>query len=392
MDIKKQLNHIGIKLKTFAEILEVSRQTLDTYIKLYESNKKIPNERFQRIFDFLFVPPLDSIKTFSERWSKIKDYDFNNMVNQLSSSSCDSMNGFGFIAYENKKGKDNNEDKYLEKTIPELTIGEICEGKEEPNYAYSNRAKDLLEFLEDSMMSYTNKVEKFEDYVKKTPYYFVERFYNENHIGDYLSGYEFKDGLLINNDTKKLLKCSELLKDDTVIIPEGIEIIEDEAFANNTILAVVEFPSTLKRIGDHAFYNCEKLEYVVFETFKINVCQDVIPRLSVGYRIFELSSIYAIVIYKKEFIDNLKLEVRKESKFFHNSDENCFFEKGVSLHLASNTSDDLNLVDTLTINKQTAKEKLKIYRNCCSIRDIKYDEKIHNGENFDGDLWTALFE
>ena len=392
MDIKKQLNHIGIKQKTFAEMLEVSRQTLDTYIKLYESNKKIPNERFQRIFDFLFVPPLDTIKTFSERWSKIKDYDFNNMVNQLSSSSCDSMNGFGFIAYENKKDKDNNDDKYLEKTIPELTIGEIVEGKEEPNYAYSNRAKDLLEFLKDSMMPYTNKVEKFEDYIKITPYYFVERFYNENHIEDYLSGYEFKDGLLINNDTKKLLKCSELLKVGTVIIPEGIEIIEGEAFANNTILAVVAFPSTLKRIGDHAFYNCDKLEFVVFKAFKINVCQDVIPRLSVGYRIFELSSIYAIVIYKKEFIDNLKLEVRKESKFFHNSDENCFFEKGVSLHLASSTSNDLNLVDTLTINKQTAKEKLKIYKNCCSIRDIKYDEKTHNGEDFDGDLWTALFE
>lgn len=390
MNIKEQLNHIGIKLKTFAEILQVSRQTLDIYIKLYESNKKIPNERFQRIFDFLFVPPLDSIKTFSERWSKIKDYDFNNMVNQL--SSCDSMNGFGFIAYENKKDKDNNEDKYLEKTIPELTIGEICEGKEEPNYAYSNRAKNLLEFLEDSMMSYTKKVEKFEDYVKKTPYYFVERFYNENHVEDYLNGYEFKDGLLINNDTKKLLKCSELLKEDTVIIPEGIEIIEDEAFANNTILAIVGFPSTLKRIGDHAFYNCEKLEYVVFEGFKTNVCQDVVPRLSVGYRIFELSSIYAVVIYKKEFIDNLKLEVRKESKFFHNSDENCFFEKGVSLHLASSTSDDLNLVDTLTINKKTAKEKLKIYKNCCSIKDIKCDEKTHNGEKFDGDLWTALFE
>ena len=151
-------------------------------------------------------------------------------------------------------------------------------------------------------------------------------------------------------------------------------------------MAIVGCPSTLKRIGDHAFYNCEKLEYVVFEAFKTNVCQDVVPRLSVGYRIFELSSIYAVVIYKKEFIDNLKLEVRKESKFFHNSDENCFFEKGVSLHLVSSTSDDLNLVDTLTKNKQTAKEKIKIYKNCCYTRDIKYDEKTHNGEDFDGDL------
>mgnify|MGYP002521225147 CR=1 FL=1 len=43
MNIKKQLDYIGIKLKTFAELLGVSRQTLDTYIKLYESGKKIPN-------------------------------------------------------------------------------------------------------------------------------------------------------------------------------------------------------------------------------------------------------------------------------------------------------------------------------------------------------------
>ncbi len=262
MDIKEQLNHIGIKIKTFAEILGISRQTLDTYIKLYEANKKIPNERFQRIFDIVFVPPLDSIKTFSERLLKIKNSDFGNMANQLSHSSSNSTNGFGFIAYENKKDKDDNESKYLEKTIPELTIGEIAEGKAEPNYAYSNRAKDLLEFLEDSMMSYANKVEKFEDYVKKTPYYFVERFYNENHIGDYLSGYEFKNGLLLNNDTKKLLKCSELLKDENIVIQEGIEIIEDEAFANNAFVSVVILPATIGRIGDHAFYNCDKLEFV----------------------------------------------------------------------------------------------------------------------------------
>ena len=392
MDIKEQLNHIGIKIKTFAEIFGISRQTLDTYIKLYEANKKIPNERFQRIFDIVFVPPLDSIKTFSERLFKIKNSDFGNMANQLSHSSSNSTNGFGFIAYESKKDKDDNESKYLEKTIPELTIGEIAEGKAEPNYAYSNRAKDLLEFLEDSMMSYANKVEKFEEYVKKTPYYFVERFYNENHIEDYLSGYEFKDGLLINNDTKKLLKCSELLKDENVAIPEGIEIIEDEAFANNTILSVVIFPTTINRIGDHAFYNCDKLEFVIFNASRTNIHQDVVPRLSVGYRIFELSSIYAVVIYQKELIDNLRLEVRKESKFFNNSDENCFFEKGVSLHLACEIRDDVSLVDTLVVNKKTAKEKLKIYKHCCSIKNIKYDEETHNGVNFDGDIWTTLFE
>ena len=91
-------------------------------------------------------------------------------------------------------------------------------------------------------------------------------------------------------------------------------------------------------------------------------------------------------------VDNLKLEVRKESKFFRNSDENCFFERGVKLYLVDEPSNDLNLVDTLVINKQTAKEKLKIYKNCYSIKNITYDEETLKGNNFDGDVWTALFE
>lgn len=391
MNIKKQLDYIGIKLKTFAELLGVSRQTLDTYIKLYESGKKIPNERFQTIFKFLFNPPLDSINTLSKRLSEIKKYDLSNITNKLTASSTNSMNNFGFIVYENNKIKEDNQNKYVEKTIPKLTIGEIAEGKEEPNYTYSNRAKELLDFLKDYMISYTNKVEKFEDFVKKTPYYFVERFFKENYIGDYLIGYKFENDVLYNIESHKLLKCSELLKDPNVIIPEGIEIIEDEAFANNSLLEVVGFPTTIRRIGDHAFYNCCKLDFVIFNFFKIDIHQDVVPKLSVGYRIFELSSIYAVAIYQKNFIDNLKLEVKRESKFFNNSNENCFFEKGVSLNLL-NDNNISSLVDTLNINKQNAKEKLKIYKNCCSIKNIIYDETTHHGHDFDGDIWTALFE
>ena len=174
--------------------------------------------------------------------------------------------------------------------------------------------------------------------------------------------------------------------------PEDIEIIEDEAFANNANLSVVIFPTTIKRIGDHAFYNCDKLEFVIFNASRTNIHQDVAPRLSVGYRIFELSSIFAILIYQKNMVDNLKLEVRKESKFFSNSDKNCFFERGVKLYLVDESSNDLNLVDTLVINKQTAKEKLKIYKNCYSIKNITYDEETLKGNNFDGDILKTLFD
>ena len=60
--------------------------------------------------------------------------------------------------------------------------------------------------------------------------------------------------------------------------------------------------------------------------------------------------------------------------------------------MGSDTSDDVILIDTLVLNKKTAKEKLKIYKHCCSIKNIKYDEEMQHGVNFDGDIWTALFE
>lgn len=64
----------------------------------------------------------------------------------------------------------------------------------------------------------------------------------------------------------------------------------------------------------------------------------------------------------------------------------------MSLHLGSDTSDDVILIDTLVLKKLTAKEQLENYKNCCSIKNIKYDEDMHHGRDFDGDIWTALYE
>lgn len=44
---------------------------------------------------------------------------------------------------------------------------------------------------------------------------------------------------------------------DSVVVGEGIETIEKNAFRENWNLKSVVFPSTLKTIGEYAFYNCE---------------------------------------------------------------------------------------------------------------------------------------
>ena len=54
--IKCQLKSLDVKISKLASGLEISRPTFDTYVDLYENNQQIPNEKYQEIFDYLFVP------------------------------------------------------------------------------------------------------------------------------------------------------------------------------------------------------------------------------------------------------------------------------------------------------------------------------------------------
>lgn len=67
------------------------------------------------------------------------------------------------------------------------------------------------------------------------------------------------DGLLINTVTDELV-LSEMDVSD-VVIPEGIRIITKGAFFERPLLSV-RFPTTLERIGENAFFKCEKLTTV----------------------------------------------------------------------------------------------------------------------------------
>lgn len=54
MGIKNQLKKYNISQSLLAKQLFISRPTLNTYINLYENNKKIPSRKYQLIFDKLF--------------------------------------------------------------------------------------------------------------------------------------------------------------------------------------------------------------------------------------------------------------------------------------------------------------------------------------------------
>ena len=58
------------------------------------------------------------------------------------------------------------------------------------------------------------------------------------------------------SDTSNFAGCVKLKE---VIIPEGTKAIAQSAFANSSFLEKVVLPSTLVKIDDYAFYNCENM-------------------------------------------------------------------------------------------------------------------------------------
>lgn len=68
--VKETLKKYGITLIEFAANLNISRPTLDTYIKLYEANQSLPNEKYVVLFDSLFKDDVKSAEEFSEKMKK----------------------------------------------------------------------------------------------------------------------------------------------------------------------------------------------------------------------------------------------------------------------------------------------------------------------------------
>ena len=72
MEIKRQLKTLDVKISRLAQELGVSRPTLDTYIQYYENGQQIPNERYRKIFEYLFADETISTIEFAKRFDYVK--------------------------------------------------------------------------------------------------------------------------------------------------------------------------------------------------------------------------------------------------------------------------------------------------------------------------------
>lgn len=72
MEIKRQLKTLDVKISRLAQELGISRPTLDTYIEYYENGQTIPNERYRKIFEYLFADGTVSTIEFAKRFDYVK--------------------------------------------------------------------------------------------------------------------------------------------------------------------------------------------------------------------------------------------------------------------------------------------------------------------------------
>ena len=72
--IKTILKNNSVTLSEFADLLSITRPTLDSYIKTYDYSGYLTNQTFNNVFEFLFANPSISNEEFAERYAYIKRF------------------------------------------------------------------------------------------------------------------------------------------------------------------------------------------------------------------------------------------------------------------------------------------------------------------------------
>lgn len=105
-----------------------------------------------------------------------------------------------------------------------------------------------------------------------------------------------KDGVRINKDNKRLLKCPSDFQGG-YMIPDGITEIGDYAFSNCQGITSVTIPHSIKRIGAKAFYNCKGLTTIDIPNSVTNISADAFDECNP--HVAEIADIYRTKLEEK---------------------------------------------------------------------------------------------
>lgn len=135
------------------------------------------------------------------------------------------------------------------------------------------------------------------------------------------------DGVIYTEDITTLIVCPIDIDKESVVIPEGVTNIIEDAFDRCNIKTVV-LPNSLKRIGEHAFSNCKNLESVSFGT---------------GIEVINEGSFYNCPTLKQINIP-CNIKVIKSRAFLQTGLESVILNEGLET-IGTNAFDDTNLTE-----------------------------------------------
>ena len=204
MKIKKNLKALDIKISKLAIELGVSRPTLDAYIEYHENGQPIPNEGYQKIFEYLFSgEELNSIE-FAQRYDYVKRI-----------MLADAKAGVEKAIHEERENKIINNIREI------LATGTVDEHLIEfVNLFINNRDNDLVK----SIYMYFNYANGFADLSKKVIEEKEKAVYS--HLAKVFASY--KDGsieLLEEYYAQLELKNKELIETKTIKVKDS-EIVD----------------------------------------------------------------------------------------------------------------------------------------------------------------------
>lgn len=83
------------------------------------------------------------------------------------------------------------------------------------------------------------------------------------------------EGVMYSKDMTVLYTCPSGYKTDVLVIPDGVEVIYDNAFKNCCLIKSIVLPDSLLAIGDSAFHYCNELRKIEFPDSLQYVGQDI---------------------------------------------------------------------------------------------------------------------
>jgi len=95
-----------------------------------------------------------------------------------------------------------------------------------------------------------------------------------------------------------------------IILPEGLEIIEDNTFFDNVNIEKILLPSTLTEIGSNAFWGLDNLKYVYIPQSVKTIKADAFVNCKNCTVLVENNRAYSTLWYKN--IKNIKFNISKE--------------------------------------------------------------------------------